>query len=152
MSLVNHLKSIGLEDKEARVYVAMLELGPATVLEIAGKAEVTRPTAYVVIEALKKMGLVNTETRGKKQYFVAESPDQIKVNLDREQKLIELRKEEYGQIFPSLLELYSKVKTPENESTTLVDKELILKKLAEIELDTNILSKEDAVKRLREAL
>lgn len=42
MSLVNHLKNAGLADKEAKVYLAMLELGPSPVLPIAAKAGVNR--------------------------------------------------------------------------------------------------------------
>ena len=49
MSLVTHLKNIGLGDKAAKVYLAMLELGPASVLEIAAKASVNRPTTYLQI-------------------------------------------------------------------------------------------------------
>lgn len=114
MSLVAHLRNIGLEDKEARVYLAMLELGPSTVLEIAAKAEVTRPTAYVIIETLKKKGLVSTQTRGKKQIFMGESPEQIKVNLDKEEKLIEQRKEELKQVMPDLESFFkSKGSKPE---------------------------------------
>jgi sugar-specific transcriptional regulator TrmB len=30
--MLNELKNIGLADKEARVYLAMLELGPATMV------------------------------------------------------------------------------------------------------------------------
>jgi|SRR3989344_6820128 len=125
MSLVNHLKNIGLEDKEAKVYLAMLELGPSTVLEIAAKAEVTRPTAYVMIESLKKMGLVSTQTRGKKQLFMGESPDQIKVNLDKEEKLIEQRKEELKQILPDL-ESFFKTSGERPEVRYLEGKEGIL--------------------------
>jgi len=42
MGLLTHLKNIGLGDKAARVYLAMLELGPASVLEIAAKDSVLK--------------------------------------------------------------------------------------------------------------
>ena len=75
--ITNQLKNLGLSDNEAKVYTAMLELGPATVLEISAKAGVNRPTTYVQVESLKKMGLVSTQTKGKKQLFIAQSPEQL---------------------------------------------------------------------------
>jgi amidophosphoribosyltransferase len=57
--MIKNLKNLGLSDNEAKVYLSMLELGPSSVLEISAKAGVNRPTTYVQIETLKKMGLVS---------------------------------------------------------------------------------------------
>ena len=54
MEIQDVLKSIGLDDKEARVYMALLELGTATVHPIANKAEIKRPTTYLILEQLLK--------------------------------------------------------------------------------------------------
>ena len=107
MSLVNNLKNAGLGDKEAKVYLAMLELGPAPVLEIAAKAGVNRPTAYLQIESLKKMGLVSTQKKGKKDLYIAESPDQLNSVLSKEEKLIGNRKEELKKILPELESVFN---------------------------------------------
>ncbi len=104
--LINQLKNIGLSENEAKVYTAMLELGPATMLEIAAKANVNRPTAYVQVESLKKLGLVSTQTKGKKQLFMAESPDQLEFVIDRKANQIEQEKNELASIMPDLLNLY----------------------------------------------
>lgn len=105
--LLNQLTNLGLSENEAKVYSAMLELGPATVLEISAKAGVNRPTTYVQIEALKKSGLVSTQTRGKKQLFIAESPEQLEFMLDRQKGEIEQKKEELQKILPELANLFS---------------------------------------------
>lgn len=105
--MLTELKNIGLSDKEARVYIAMLELGPASVLEIAAKAAVNRPTAYVQLEALKKMGLVSTQTRGKKQLFIAGSPSQLAQLLNREEKEIEQKKDVLEKVLPDLSALFN---------------------------------------------
>lgn len=55
--MLAQLKHIGLSENEAKVYLAMLELGPSPMLEIAAKAGINRPTAYAQLEALKKGGL-----------------------------------------------------------------------------------------------
>lgn len=86
------LEIIGLSEKEAKVYVAMLELGPAPILEITLKAGINRPTVYVQIESLKKRGLVSTQLKGKKHLFIAEDPHQLSTLLEKEKKLLEEKK------------------------------------------------------------
>ena len=96
--ITNQLANLGLSENGAKVYMAMLELGPATVLEISAKAGVNRPTTYFQIEALKKLGLVSSQTKGKKQLFIAEAPEQLDFILDRQKGEIEQKKEELQKI------------------------------------------------------
>lgn len=105
--VINQLKNLGLSDNEAKVYTAMLELGPATVLDISAKAGVNRPTAYFQIESLKKKGLVSTQTKGKKQIFIAESPEQIEFMIEREKSELDLKKEEFQKLLPELLSMFN---------------------------------------------
>jgi sugar-specific transcriptional regulator TrmB len=71
------LRRLGFDDKEAKVYMASLELGPSPVQKIAERASVPRATTYLVLDELRKKGLVTTFDRGKKTFFVAESPHQL---------------------------------------------------------------------------
>ena len=105
--IANQLKNLGLSDNEAKVYTAMLELGQATVLEISAKAGVNRPTTYVQIESLKKMGLVSTQTKGKKQLFIAESPEQLEFMIDRQKSELDQRKEELQKLLPELNNIFN---------------------------------------------
>jgi sugar-specific transcriptional regulator TrmB len=105
--MLTELKNIGLSDREARVYLAMLELGPAAVLDIAAKSGVNRPTTYMQLEALKKKGLVSTQTRGKKQLFIAESPSQIEHLLAIEEKRLEQKRDELKKILPELSAMFN---------------------------------------------
>src|SRR3989344_2269990 len=101
------LKNLGLSENEAKIYVAMLELGPSVVVEIARKSGINRPTAYVQIESLNKKGLVSTQARGKKQFFIAESPDKLELLIDNELKNIEEKKNELQNFLPELLNLFN---------------------------------------------
>ena len=105
--MISQLKSLGLSDNEAKVYMAMLELGPATVLEISTKAGVNRPTTYVQIESLKKVGLVSTQIKGKKQIFIAESPEQLEFMIERQKIELENKKEELQKFLPELTNLFN---------------------------------------------
>src|SRR3989344_4980388 len=104
--MLEQLKNIGLSENETKVYLAMLELGPSAVMDIARKAEVNRPTAYVQIETLKKRGLVSTQTKGKKQLYIAESPEHLESMLDNQLQHIASQKEMFAGVLPDLTSLY----------------------------------------------
>lgn len=69
--------SAGLTDKEARVYIALLQLGKSSAYSIAEKAGIKKPTAYVILDDLIKKGLVLKIPRVKKQQFVAKSAEEF---------------------------------------------------------------------------
>ncbi len=61
------LINLGLTETEARVYLAGITLGPATVSSIAQKANVKRTTVYPAIRTLKKKGLMSVDIHGMKK-------------------------------------------------------------------------------------
>src|SRR3989344_5793051 len=75
--LIKQLTEFGLGDKEARVYLALLELEIATVTEIATNSNINRSSTYVVLESLKKKGLVSTSEDKKVQRYIAVSPEML---------------------------------------------------------------------------
>jgi len=103
--LEKELENIGLNEKEAKVYVAALELGRATAQQIAQRAGLKRPTTYFTIEGLMKRGLMSSFHEKKKQFFVAESPERL---IDVfEEKRDELRRqgEKLNKLIPDLKKL-----------------------------------------------
>ncbi len=71
------LAKFGFSEKETAVYLALFGLGASVVSDIARKAHINRSTAYVVLDALTKRGVVNiTERRGVKMYHPV-SPDNL---------------------------------------------------------------------------
>jgi HTH-type transcriptional regulator, sugar sensing transcriptional regulator len=86
MDLKKQLEKLGLVDKEAKVYLALLELGQSTAQDTATKSGLNRATTYVILEALIKKNLVKTLTRNHKSYFAVENPLQIIDLLYKEQK------------------------------------------------------------------
>lgn len=71
------LKSLGFTDSEAKIYLTSLEIGPASVQDLAKKARVSRVTTYAVIESLSARNLMSSVEKGKKKLFVAESPERL---------------------------------------------------------------------------
>ncbi|MFH1099202.1 MAG: helix-turn-helix domain-containing protein [Candidatus Uhrbacteria bacterium] len=67
----------GLEEKEARAYLALLELGEAPVAEIAKRAELKRGIVYVVLDQLMARGLVSELPGRKVRQFIAAGPEKM---------------------------------------------------------------------------
>lgn len=105
--LMNELKHLGLAEKEASVYLASLELGPAAVQDISHKSKINRATTYVMIEALAARGLMSTFVKGKKRFYVAEGPDRLVSILHMQQKELEEKEKEFEKTLPMLLALYN---------------------------------------------
>lgn len=99
---LKELIEFGLSEKAARVYLASLELGPSPVQLIAKKADVNRPTAYVMIEALSSRGLMSSFEKGKKRYFSAENPEHLLVLLDSERESVKTKEGSIKKILPEL--------------------------------------------------
>ncbi|MCF7865329.1 MAG: hypothetical protein K9M11_02380 [Candidatus Pacebacteria bacterium] len=75
--LTQSLVALGLNEKEASIYIALYKLGEATSYQIAKESGVKRPTVYVIMEELRKRGLVLVVPHAKKQVFVAKDPHEF---------------------------------------------------------------------------
>jgi len=106
--MLTELKNLGLSEKEAKVYLAALELGSSTVQKIGRKAGVNRATTYVMIESLIKRGLVSSFEQGKKRFFVATHPSQLlRLIKQKEFDIQELKENLEKDLLPQLLSIHN---------------------------------------------
>lgn len=99
--VLTNLKEIGLNEKEAALYAAGLELGEASLQELAKEAGIKRPTAYRIMEELEAKGLFSKVTKGKKYYYEAEDPEAIF-------GLYKIRQDAFARLLPDLRLLHNK--------------------------------------------
>lgn len=99
------LVTLGLSDKEAKVYLASAMLGSATAQEIAAKATVNRPTTYVMIESLIGRGIMSSHTRGKKRYFTAADADKLMILIEREERRVSEGRAKLQELLPAFTEI-----------------------------------------------
>jgi sugar-specific transcriptional regulator TrmB len=101
------LEKLGLDIYEARVYLALLELGPSLVTKISQKADINRTTSYDILQRLLKYGLIRKASgEGAKQKYSAEPPEKLVKFLDKRKSLYEDRIEEAKVLLPQLKLLY----------------------------------------------
>jgi len=117
-SLRTALINLGLTDKEARVYIALVSLGESVVYLIADNAGLKRPTTYVTLNSLVQKGFAKRIPRARKQLYFPVSPDEVFTQAQE-------RLRDSEQVLPELRAIYcgersGKVKTTYYEGQTQV--------------------------------
>jgi len=107
-----NLQSFGFSEKEAVVYVALLELGKGTVRQISSKAGINRTTSYDILGSLSNKGLVTISGKEPKSEYAVEAPQAITTYLKKvaEQTAEHIKKSE--EIIPELELLHAKQNRP----------------------------------------
>lgn len=102
------LIALGLAPKEAAVYLALLELGTASVQAVSRRSGIVRPTTYVILEQLARKGLVSkvTGADAKKMLFTTEDPSRLTRLLQEQSDVVEQRRQDLNRLLPELHSFY----------------------------------------------
>lgn len=103
--VIDNLQLIGLTKNEAIVYTTLLKEERGTAYLIAQKSGIKRPSVYIILDELRKKGLVLKIPTPKKQLFIAKSPDEL--IQQEEEKLKKVK-----NILPELFGLMKDSKYP----------------------------------------
>ena len=134
MDLKILLEEAGLAGNEAKVYLALLELGSALAGEITKKSGVNRTNVYDALDKLTEKGLATYVIQANRKYFEAVSPERIIKYLEEKEKDIQRKKE---LINSNLAELELKRKLgKEPQEATIYKGKKGLKSIAEDVLKT----------------
>lgn len=100
IELMKGLEAYGLDQKEAKVYLAGLEMGGASVLELARRTQLPRTTLYPILEKLVSRGVFREGKKKATTVYLPESPQQLlekmherEVRLEHSLPALELLKE-----------------------------------------------------------
>lgn len=104
------LEEIGLTQREIKVYLALLEIGPTSVGEIIKKSGIPSSKIYEILDKLIKKGLVSFLVKEHKRYYRASEPKIILDFLEEKKDLIKYK------LLPKLEDLYNIIKK-EKEAT-----------------------------------
>ena len=96
------LKKAGLTDSQAKGYLALIENGALTPVEIAEKAGETRTNGYAIADKLVDLGLAR-KTNGSKAKVEAENPTKIRSLIASRQQQLKVVNDELTGLLPSLL-------------------------------------------------
>lgn len=104
--LIEEIRSIGLSEKAAKVYAAVLELGTAFPSKVAEITKIHRTTVYHILTDLTIKGLMTEIEQKKKLCYQAEPPKRL-INFTKMQiRLAEESAERAKKILPDIEGLY----------------------------------------------
>lgn len=95
------LQDIGFTEKEALVYLSLMELGSGTVTQIAQRAKLKRSIIYIILEGLIKRGHVSELPETKISRYIAVDPTKLLTDLKN-------KVTDFKLLLPSLLAVYNK--------------------------------------------
>lgn len=98
------LSNIGLNSRDAKVYLALLALGEATVLPISKQSGIKRTYCYDILTSLQSQGLVSYIERNGRRRYSAQPPETI-------QRLARERLDNVTKVLPELKSIAKKAST-----------------------------------------
>ncbi len=89
MELQGLLQNLGLEEKEAKVYLELLRQGEATATTLAEKTNLDRTLMYQITRKLIEKGLVSYIIKNNVKYFSAANPQKLLQDLKEKEKQLQ---------------------------------------------------------------
>jgi predicted transcriptional regulator len=89
MSTQETLRKIGLNDKEIKVYLALLKNGRATPAALSRLTSINRATVYNIAKGLLTKGIIAEDLGGKTLYFAPLPPENLHQIIDRPKRELE---------------------------------------------------------------
>lgn len=105
MENVEFLQDLGMSPNEAKVYTALLSLGPSKITKIANRAGLHPKNAYEALERLSAKGIASHLIERNAKVFRAESPLKLRNLLAEKTNELDLR-------MPELLAAYRTAEQP----------------------------------------
>jgi len=92
------LQELGIEQREAKIYLTLLKLTSTTASKVAEDVGIDRTTTYDILSRLIERGLVSYVIKNNVKYFKAASPEQLLLDLKEKEKHLQ-------EVMPNLLAL-----------------------------------------------
>ncbi|MFH1286345.1 MAG: helix-turn-helix domain-containing protein [Candidatus Magasanikbacteria bacterium] len=105
---IETLKKLDFTDKTAKVYLALLQLGPSSVRGLADFCSLNRGTTYDSLKWLQENGVVSFYKKESKQHFVAEHPEKLHELVRQREVRLSQADSELSDMIPELQALHAR--------------------------------------------
>ncbi len=96
------LQSLGLLESEVKTYMAALENGAGTAIQLSKTTGLSRQAIYDAVAALSDRGIMSSSLNGKKRFYVAEHPESLLAYAKRKQMHMQTEVEKLERLVPTL--------------------------------------------------
>jgi len=104
MKIQSHLANLGLPEKEATIYGALLKGGKLSLTGLSRISKINQTTLYLHIRSLLSKKVIRQTVVGKRTYYSPENPEKVIGSLKKKVTNSE-------KALPDLMELYTKVRS-----------------------------------------
>jgi sugar-specific transcriptional regulator TrmB len=99
---IGMMRKLGFTDSEAKVYLALIEIGPITKGPLVKKAGISSSKIYEVIDKLIEKGLASVFLKNGVKHFSAAPPSKIGEYLEEKKENIEKEEKIFQNLLPQL--------------------------------------------------
>lgn len=105
------IEQLGYPPNEVRLYLASLDIGEATITDLAEKVGMPRTSVQTIIADMHKRGLMNYYQKKRRRYWVAENPEKLLITLKEREAALksimpELQSKRFGQGGRPIVRIY----------------------------------------------
>lgn len=101
------LQKLGLNEKEVKLYLTLLELGSASVRQLSAVSRINRGTAYDILKKLRKRGLATVYNKEDQKYFSAADPERLESLIGERQVELSSLADNLRRLIPELQSIYN---------------------------------------------
>jgi len=130
-NVISLLEQLGLNNKEAKIYLSLLEFGPANITKIAKKSGIKRTTVYSFLNNLKNHGFVVEIINGAVKLYDVADPRELERTIERQKEIV-------SQITPELFSILEEREEKEKPKVRFYEGIDGIKKVYEDTLDQPI--------------
>ncbi|MTI13995.1 TrmB family transcriptional regulator [Sansalvadorimonas verongulae] len=86
---LNTLQQLGMSEREIRLYLALFQLGPSSIRDIASHTGINRGTTYEALKQMAARGVISYAPKGSRRVFRAEDPDKLLLLAEEKKAALE---------------------------------------------------------------
>ena len=86
---LNTLQQLGMSEREISLYLALFQLGPSSIRDIASHTGINRGTTYESLKQMAARGIISYAPKGKRRVFRAEDPDKLLLLAEEKKAALE---------------------------------------------------------------
>ena len=100
-----YLEVLWFSEKEAKIYLSLLRWWISTGWDIAKDTNISRSTVYQVLWTLITKNIVFSTIKNNIKVYIAEEPNKILLNLEKDIQQTERKKKIFQSIYPDILKI-----------------------------------------------
>ena len=136
--ILDQLLKLGFTEKEGKVYINLLRIGPSPVSSLAQRIGLKRVTVYSVLESLGSRGLVTYEATENGRRYIPLDPDCILLDIERQTTEVRFKMNLARECIDRLNIFLQQSLSPLKRAIVFYRGEVKVKKVLEESLDMNM--------------